>query len=73
MRAPPHRRDTPDTLVTRFQAFSTEHLVLIAGFLVVCFALAALGRSHRGTIDEVRFRRGFALLIPCFTVPMQVL
>jgi hypothetical integral membrane protein (TIGR02206 family) len=61
------------SLVTRFQAFSTEHLVLIAGFLVVCFALAALGRSHRGTIDEVRFRRGFALLISCFTVPMQVL
>ena len=61
------------SLVTRFQAFTTEHLVLIAGFLVVCFALALARASHRGTTDELRFRRGFALLIPCFTVPMQVL
>ena len=61
------------SLVTRFQAFSAEHLLLMAGFLVVCFALAVLGRSQRGTIHEVRFRRGFAVLIPCFTVPMQVL
>lgn len=60
-------------LLTRFEAFSTEHLVLITGFLVVCVALAVLGRAHRGTPAEVRFRRGFALLIPCFTVPMQVL
>lgn len=36
-------------LLTRFEAFSTEHLVLITGFLVVCVALAALGRAHRGT------------------------
>jgi hypothetical integral membrane protein (TIGR02206 family) len=60
-------------LATRFEAFTVEHLMLIAGFLAVCFALAVLGRSHRGTPGEVRFRRGFALLIPCFTVPMQVL
>jgi hypothetical integral membrane protein (TIGR02206 family) len=60
-------------LAARFQVFSTEHLALIAGFLVVCVALAMLGRSHRGTAAEVRFRRGFALLIPCLTIPMQVL
>jgi hypothetical integral membrane protein (TIGR02206 family) len=58
---------------TRFEAFTLEHFVLIAGFLVVCLAVVALGRSHRGTPAEVRFRRGYALLIPCFTVPMQVL
>ena len=58
---------------TRFEAFTLEHLILIAGFAVVCVALVALGRSHRGTAGEVRFRRAFALLIPCFTVPMQVL
>jgi len=60
-------------LTTRFQAFTGEHLVLVVGFVVVCFAVAAVGRSHRGTDREVRFRRGFALLIPCFTLPMQVL
>ena len=57
----------------RFQAFSTEHLVLVAGFLAVAVALAVAGRTLRGRPSEVRFRRGFALVIPCFTVPMQVL
>ena len=47
--------------------------MLIADFLVVCVALAVLGQAHRDSLIEVRFRRGFAVLIPCFTVPMQVL
>ena len=57
----------------RFQTFSLEHLGLVTGFLVVAVALAFAGRALRGTPSEVRFSRGFALLIPCFTVPMQVL
>ena len=60
-------------LVARFEAFTPEHLGLVVGFLVVCAAMVLLGRHHRGTAEELRFRRGFALLIPCFTVPMQVL
>ena len=63
----------PAPLATRFEAFTAEHLGLMGGFLVVCVALAVLGRSQRGTAAELRFRRCFALLIPCFTVPMQVL
>ncbi len=59
-------------LTTRFEAFTLEHLGLVVGFLVVCVALAMVGRAHRGTDAELRFRRGFALLIPCFTVPLQV-
>ena len=59
--------------VARFEAFTLEHLGLVVGFLVVCVALALLGRAHRGTPAEVRFRRAFALVIPCFTLPMQVL
>ena len=58
---------------SRFQAFSLEHLGLVTGFLVVALALVLVGRAHRGTTSEVRFRRGFALLVPCFTIPMQVL
>ena len=58
---------------SRFQAFTAEHLGLVTGFLVVAVALVLLGRAHRGTPFEDRFRRGFALLIPCFTVPLQVL
>ena len=60
-------------LSTRFEAFTPEHLALVVGFLLMCVAVAAVGRSHRGTDRELRFRRGFALLIPCFTLPMQVL
>src|SRR3569623_1523461 len=63
--------DTPP--VTRFEAFTPEHFGLLAGFVVVCVVLVVIGRAHRGTAAERRFRRGFALLIPCFTVPMQVL
>jgi hypothetical integral membrane protein (TIGR02206 family) len=59
--------------MTRFEAFGAEHFALIAGFLLVCVGLAFLGRANRGTSAEVRFRRAFALLIPCFTVPMQVI
>jgi hypothetical integral membrane protein (TIGR02206 family) len=61
------------TLTTRFEPFTGEHLALVVGFLGVCVGLALLGRVQRGTPAELRFRRGFALLIPCFTVPMQVL
>jgi hypothetical integral membrane protein (TIGR02206 family) len=42
-------------------------------FLVGCVAMAWLGRRHRGTRTEVRFRRGAALLIPVLTIPLQVL
>jgi hypothetical integral membrane protein (TIGR02206 family) len=57
----------------RFQHFTLEHFGLIAGFLVICVVLALVGRSHRGTPTEVTFRRAFALAIPCFTIPLQVL
>lgn len=58
---------------TRFESFTLEHLGLVVGFLVVAVVLALVGRSHRGTDAELRFRRGFAIAIPCITVPMQVL
>lgn len=58
---------------TRFESFTLEHLGLVVGFLVVAVVLALVGRSHRGTDGELRFRRGFAIAIPCITIPMQVL
>ena len=57
-------------VVNRFEAFSPEHFVLIGIFLAVFAALVALGRRYG---DHEGFRRTFALVIPCFTVPMQVL
>lgn len=57
----------------RFEPHSVEHYALVAGFLAVCLVMALLGRHHRDTPTERRFRRGFALLIPVFTLPLQVL
>ena len=57
----------------RFQAFSTEHFVLLGVFLVGCAVMAYVGRRLRDHPREQAFRRGFAILIPVFTVPMQVL
>jgi hypothetical integral membrane protein (TIGR02206 family) len=54
-----------------FVPLGVEHGVIVLGFLAVCVVMAVLGRRQRGTVGEVRFRRGFAVLIPCFTVPMQ--
>lgn len=56
-------------LSARFETFSTEHFGLIALFLVVLLGLVGYGRTHG---DDPRFRRGFAIAIPVFTVPMQV-
>lgn len=53
----------------RFQTFSNEHFVLIALFLAVFVGLVVIG-SRRG--DNDRFRKVFAIAIPCFTLPMQI-
>lgn len=57
----------------RFQPFSPEHGLLVVLFLLGCVGIALLGRRLRGTDRERTFRLGFALVIPLFTVPMQVL
>ena len=58
-------------LVTdRFQAFSAEHFGLLALFLLVCVALVVVGRRRRG--DDTVFRRGFAIVLACVVVPIQV-
>lgn len=58
------------SLSTRFESFSTEHFALIGIFVIVLASVIAYGRI-RG--DNLRFRRGFAIVICCFTVPMQIL
>jgi len=57
----------------RFQSFTLEHLGLVLGFLAACVVFALVGRSQRGTPREVTFRRGFAIVIPLLTIPMQVM
>lgn len=62
-----------EVVALRFQPFTGEHLVLVGLFLVGCVAIGLLGRHLRGRPAEPRFRIGFAIAIPFFTVPLQVL
>src|SRR3954453_8546449 len=56
-----------------FDAFTPEHWALLALLVAGAVALGRVGAGHRGSPTEERFRRRFALLIPVFTVPFQVL
>ncbi|WP_235736961.1 YwaF family protein [Nocardioides alcanivorans] len=58
---------------TDFVSFGLVHQAMLAVFLLGCIVLVMLGRSLRGSRAEDRFNRCFALAIPLFTVPMQVL
>ena len=57
----------------RFQPNSPEHHLLLVLFAVGCVAFVLLALRLRGRPGEPRFRRVFAVAIPLFTVPMQVL
>lgn len=59
-----------DLVPMRFQAFTGQHYGLLALFAVVFVALVVHGRLQG---DNERFRRGFAVTILCFTIPMQTL
>lgn len=56
-----------------FQAYSAEHFLLMGVLVVGCVAIARAGRRLRHDPREPAFRKAFAILIPVFTVPMQVL
>src|SRR4051794_29782699 len=66
MRVPPLDADG-------FEAFTPEHGLLLALLVAGAVALGSVGLHQRGSTGEERFRRGFAVLIPVFTVPFQVL
>lgn len=68
-RAAPTKTRRMDT----FETFGTTHLVMLALFVAGIWPVVALGRRHRHDPAAVRrVSRTFAVLIPCFTVPMQV-
>jgi hypothetical integral membrane protein (TIGR02206 family) len=56
-----------------FQAYTVEHFALLALLVVGAVALGWLGHRLRNSAQDDRFRRAFALVIPVFTVPLQVL
>lgn len=58
---------------TDFTAFGLVHGAMLAVFVVVAVCLVFLGRRQRGTGREVVFARAFAVVIPLFTVPLQLI
>ena len=60
-------------VATAFESFGTSHLAMLALFVVGIPLVVALGRRHRGRPSAVRVSRIYALLIPCFTIPLQVI
>ena len=59
----------------RFQAFSTQHLGLMALALLGCVAAGFLGRrlARGDRTTEQQVRRGLCVALLLFTVPLQVL
>jgi hypothetical integral membrane protein (TIGR02206 family) len=56
-----------------FEAFTLEHAGLLGLLVLGAVLLGVVGRRQGSGVDPVRFRRTFALVIPLFTVPFQVL
>jgi hypothetical integral membrane protein (TIGR02206 family) len=53
------------------EPFTGQHLVLLLLFAAGLVAVVRWGRSHRGTEQEVRRRRGFAVLTAVVALAMQ--
>jgi hypothetical integral membrane protein (TIGR02206 family) len=56
-----------------FEAYTPEHALLLVLLVVGAVALGWVGVRQRESPDQLRFRRSFAVLIPVFTVPFQLL
>jgi hypothetical integral membrane protein (TIGR02206 family) len=56
-----------------FTTFGTTHLVMVGVFLIGIWPVVVWGRRVRESSGEAGACRAFALAIPCFTIPMQLI
>jgi hypothetical integral membrane protein (TIGR02206 family) len=56
-----------------FEAFTVEHVGLLVLLVLGAVALGVVGRRQADRGDPRAFRRTFAVVIPVFTVPFQLL
>lgn len=56
-----------------FELVTSEHAAIVVCFVLIGALLIGLGRSHRGTADEVRFRRTAAVLMGAGFAFQQIL
>lgn len=59
--------------MNEFATFGTTHLMALGIFLAGIWPVIVWGRSVRGTSYEARACRAFALAIPLFTIPLQLI
>ena len=62
-----------DGWMDEFTTFGATHLAVIGLFIIGIWPVVVWGRRVRGTDAEVTACRAFALAIPCFTIPMQLI
>lgn len=60
-------------MATGFETFGPSHLIMLAVFVLGLWPVVVLGRRVRDTPGEMRTSRIYAVLIPCFTIPLQVI
>lgn len=60
-------------LAARFETFGTSHWVMLALFVAGIVPVVLLGRRVRGTDRARTVSRAFAVAIPVFTIPLQVI
>jgi len=62
------------TLVTTtFETFGTSHQAMLLVFVLGIWPVIALGRRVRNRPAAMTVSRTYAVLIPCFTIPLQVI
>jgi len=59
-------------LAGEFENYGTSHLTALVVLLVGLAVVVWVGRRHRDTEEAQRFSRVFAVAIPVFTVPLQI-
>lgn len=60
-------------VTTGFVIFGATHLAVLLVFVIGIWPVVSWGRRVRGTPAEVAACRIFALAIPCFTIPLQLI
>jgi len=64
---------TPLAAYGDFDPLGTSHWVMLAVFAGGIWPVVRLGRRHRGRPSAVTVSRAYAALIPCVTIPLQVI
>lgn len=59
-------------MAASFETFGPSHWVMLAVFVLGIWPVIALGRHIRNRPAAIAVSRAYAVLIPCFTIPLQV-